>query len=146
MLAILMKMPSTTPDENSLRDKRLYFRGRAKVPLDHLRYHGTSAHREIDQKHVTHLINVFKTEGCARLHNPNHYVPVLVSNEDLSAALAQSGLRRLDLMQDGEPHYLRFPANANVTVLHGEHRLRAAERYLDPADCWWVAVLYITGI
>jgi hypothetical protein len=54
-------------------------------------------------------------------------------------------MRLLDLMQDGEPRPLYFRGDTRIRVLHGEHRLRAAERFLDPTEQWWTVVLYTTG-
>ena len=137
---------STRPaDERILWDKRLYSRGRAKVALNHLQYRGISSRGKVDDRHVNHLVETFHVEGCARLHDPNHHVPAIVSPEDLSNALSYSKLQLLDLVQDGEPYTLSFQGDVSIRVLHGEHRLRAAERFFEPNDQWWTVVLYTTG-
>ncbi|KAJ6116586.1 hypothetical protein N7512_006311 [Penicillium capsulatum] len=122
--------------------KRRCFRGRAKIFLDHLDYHGISSRGKVDEKHVEQLINVFRSEGCMRLHDPEHYVPGLISSEELTRAVSYSKIRRLHLMQDGEPPILNLPDNLKIRVLHGEHRMRAAERFLEPREKWWVVMLY----
>lgn len=138
-------MQSNDSDKFIFREKRRCFRGRAKIFLDHLDYHGISSRGKVDEKHVDQLINVFRSEGCMRLHDPEHYVPGLISSEELTRAVSYSKIRRLDLMQDGEPPILNLPDNLKIRVLHGEHRMRAAERFLEPREKWWVVTLYTPG-
>ncbi|KAF4251664.1 hypothetical protein CNMCM8980_005533 [Aspergillus fumigatiaffinis] len=133
-------------DKEILRDKRLRSRGRAKVSLKNLQYHGISSRGEVNDKHVNRLAEVFRAEGCARLHDPNHYVPAVISPEDLRDALVYSEMRLLDLMQDGEPRTLYFRRGIRIRVLHGEHRLRAAEQFLEPTEQWWTVDLYTTEL
>ncbi|KAJ5183279.1 hypothetical protein N7492_000895 [Penicillium capsulatum] len=47
-----------------------------------------------------------------------------------------------DGRNDGEPPILNLPDNLKIRVLHGEHRMRAAERFLEPREKWWVVMLY----
>lgn len=129
-------------DGRLLRDKRVHYYGRAKVLLQDLQYHGSSARGEINKKQIDHLKKLYNDEGCMRLHIPENFVPAVISSADLVAGLQYSGLRRLDLQRDGEPFFLRFPENIKIKVLHGEHRLRAAEEFLEPTDRWWSTVLY----
>ncbi|KAE8342569.1 hypothetical protein BDV24DRAFT_130562 [Aspergillus arachidicola] len=137
-------MRSPPLDSNVRRDKRTCYRGRAKIFLENLEYRGTSSRGNVDDKHVDHLIHVFRTEGCMRLHDPEHYVPALITPDDLTNAAKFSRLRLIDLTQDGEPHILSLPSNLKIRILHGEHWLRAAERFLEPNERWWVVVLYTT--
>ncbi|OJJ66326.1 hypothetical protein ASPBRDRAFT_665854 [Aspergillus brasiliensis CBS 101740] len=139
-------MSMDSADRRALRDKSLHFRGRARVSLDRLHYYGISMRGNVDEKHINHLVNVFQAEGCTRLHDPNHYVPVIISPEDLEGALAYSNLRGLDLMQDRIPYFLDIQEGTHIRVLHGEHRLRAAEKFLEPTERWWTVVLYTTGL
>lgn len=139
-------MQSPTLDASVLRDKRTCYRGRAKIFLESLEYHGTSSRGKVDDKHIDQLVHVFRTEGCMRLHDPEHYVPGLISSEDLKQAASFSGLRLLDLGQGAEPPLLNLPGNLKVKILHGEHRMTAAERFLEPNERWWVVVLYTTGM
>lgn len=138
-------MPSPTPDTIILRDKRRHYGGRARIFLDRLDYHGISSRSKVDQKHVDKLTHIYQTEGCMRLHDPEYYVPGLITSEDLKRAVSYSGLRLLDLGQEGEPPILNLPENIRIRILHGEHRLRAAELFLEPRERWWVVVLYTTG-
>ncbi|KAL2808642.1 hypothetical protein BJX63DRAFT_424458 [Aspergillus granulosus] len=134
-----------TPE--TLRDKRTQYRGRAKVYLKDLQYQGISARGKVDAKHVDRLVNVFQSEGCSRLHVPENAVPAIVSSSDLDEALSYSGLRRLSLMQDGEPPFLYFPAERRISVLHGEHRLRAADQFFKSSEeRWWVVTLYSNAL
>lgn len=138
-------MSTDTADESVLSDKRRHFRGRAKVSLDRLHYDGISMRGTVDEKHINHLVKVFQAEGCSRLHDPNHYVPVIISRTDLEDAAAATNLRVLDLMQDRPPYFLNIREGTRIRVLHGEHRLRAAEKFLEPTERWWTVVLYTTG-
>lgn len=138
-------MPTDTADKGQLRDKLRHFRGRARVSLDRLHYDGISMRGTVDEKHINHLVKVFQVEGCSRLHDPNYYVPGIISHHDLEDALASSNLRVLDLMQDGAPYFLNIREGTRIRVLHGEHRLRAAEKFLEPTERWWTVVLYTTG-
>jgi hypothetical protein len=89
---------------------------------------------EVSDKHVNHLVEVFRVEGCARVYDSNHYVLAIISADDLYSALAYSQLRILDLMQDGEPIPILFRGGTWICVLHIEHRPRAAQRFLDPTE------------
>lgn len=132
-------------DEKFRRDKRAHWCGRAKVSLQNLQYYGSSARGEINKKQINHLKKVYNDEGCMRLHSPENYVPVVISSADLAVGLQYSNLRQVDIRQEGEPRFLRFPENIQIKVLHGEHRLRAAEEFLEPTDRWWSTVLYDEG-
>ncbi|KAK6815540.1 hypothetical protein RU639_008670 [Aspergillus parasiticus] len=136
----------TVSDESVLRDKRLFSRGRAKVFLQHLQYSGTSSRGEIDMKHLNRLISVFQSEGCIRLHTPEHYVPVIISRQDLTQSLHHSRLRIGHLTQEGEPPFLVVPNGVQIEVLHGEHRLHAAKQFLEPTERWWVVEIYLSDL
>lgn len=138
-------MESPCLDHVFLRDKRKCFRGRAKIYLDHLDYHGISSRGKVDEKHIDNLVHLFQVEGCMRLHEPENYVPALISQEELSQALSYNGLKGLNLLQEGEPRLLNLPEGISIKLLHGEHRMRAAEQFLEPSERWWVVILYTTG-
>jgi Protein of unknown function (DUF3723) len=47
-------------------------------------------------------------------------------------------------MEDGQTHFLELPQDTSLEVLHGKHRLLAAEKFL--LDKWWTVELYSDGM
>ena len=124
--------------------KTYYYRGKAKINLRHFDLHrNTPGVRTISDKHVKSLINTFETEGCLRL-NPDNFAKVLINDEVLRQSLTRQELEDTDLLEAAETHFLDLPSDARLTVLHGKHRLLAAESFL--WDKWWIVQLYSDGI
>jgi len=96
--------------------------------------------RQYDPKNVSRLTQIFKLEGCLRLH-PEHHVPVVVSRQRLNDALRTDKSSVEALRSAKEPGLLSL--NESVTYLHGAHRLEAGNSFLHPDDRWWVADLYL---
>lgn len=118
------------------------FLGTARVDLSSLRF---IQGREIVPQIVHELVGVFRATGCRRFDIENH-VPVLISPSELSTALDASSLNRKDLSkrsQDGSLPFLKPGDNKLFSGIHGRHRIRAATRFLDPNDRWWVISLYL---
>ncbi|KAH7021757.1 hypothetical protein B0J12DRAFT_610699 [Macrophomina phaseolina] len=89
------------------------------------------------------LINFDRQGGCARL-KPENRVPAIIPDEVLKVALQKNGL---DLDLNRSPFHtdhpkISFPADLRIQCLHGQHRIRAAEKYLPKADRWWVVDLF----
>ncbi|OXV09096.1 hypothetical protein Egran_03142 [Elaphomyces granulatus] len=129
-----------TLDERICLDKATCYRGKAKISLQKLKFERIlPGVRTIHDKHVDRLVNIFREEGCSR-HIPWNYVPVLISDRTLNQSLQISGLEQGDLMEDGQTHFLELPQDISLEVLHGKHRLLAAEKFL--WDKWWTVELY----
>lgn len=137
-------MASAEADERLLLVKSAWYRGKAKINLRHLvaEDRRTRGVRTVDPKIVKNLVNIFRLEGCFRLE-PEHHVPVLISERLLEDVLRETQKRRADLMGYGEPPHLLLADDVRLKVLHGQHRLLAAEQYL--WDKWWVVDIYSDG-
>lgn len=120
--------------------KQSSYHGRAKVMLGHFDLSDTSGTRTIREEHINSLVRVFESEGCMR-SSPDNYVKVIVERNLLQQCLTGQGLSEAHL--HGELQFLDFPSDFQLTLLHGKHRLLAAERFL--WDKWWVAEFYSEG-
>ena len=89
----------------------------------------TEESRQLDQRNVLRLKNIYKTEGCHHDH-PRNAVPALIDGETFKRVLRNPDASRA-LM-------LHHP----LTFLHGRHRVEAAKAFLDPLDSWWTVDLY----
>ncbi|KAA8645057.1 uncharacterized protein ATNIH1004_009268 [Aspergillus tanneri] len=127
-------------DQEISAEKVNSYRGAAKIRLQHFAFNRNIPDvRTIRESHIKALVNTFESEGCLRL-NPDNFVKVLISDEILQQSLSRQSLSETDLFEPGEPHMLDLPENVKLPVLHGKHRLLAAERFL--WDKWWIAHLY----
>ncbi|KAJ6123317.1 hypothetical protein N7512_005782 [Penicillium capsulatum] len=117
--------------------KQSSYHGRAKVMLGHFDLSDTSGTRTTREEHINSLVRVFESEGCMR-SSPDNYVKVIVERNLLQQFLTGQGLSEAHL--HGELQFLDFPSDFRLTLLHGKHRLLAAERFL--WDKWWVAEFY----
>ena len=120
--------------------KQSSYRGRAKVMLGHFDLSDTPGTRTTREEHINSLVRVFESEGCIR-SSPDNYVKVIVERNLLQQCLTGQGLSEAHL--HGELQFLDFPSDFRLTLLHGKHRLLAAERFL--WDKWWVAEFYSEG-
>lgn len=139
-------------EQSSERERRLHlersvkYRGTARVRLDHLHFEWGEA-RELSQKNVERLKQVFRTENIQRLEPRNH-IPAVLSEKDLDSAVQDSKILAETLLSnpDGNFPMLKFPRNYKLTCLHGGHRIQAARETLPPTDAWWTVDLYLTGM
>jgi Protein of unknown function (DUF3723) len=116
------------------------FLGTAKVYLQHLQI-DTSNTFTLDEKNVKRILGIFEIQGCLRLDVEN-YVPVLISRGALEASFTESDVEPQDLYNYDDLKLLRFGEHVRLRVLHGRHRLRAAQHFLQGDDRWWVVDLY----
>lgn len=117
----------------------------ARVELDALNFEHAlfGEHREPLAENVTHLIRVFRVEGCKRLEEGN-FVEAQVNRRDLDAALASENLT---LPQHPPEDWRKFPflRLRSIDCLNGLHRVLAARKFLNKNDRWWIARLYTDG-
>jgi hypothetical protein len=134
------------PDLELFEQKAHFYRGRAKIDIQRLRDEEgvNEPTRTIDEQNVVRLHQVYELDDCLRL-DPDHFVPALVDPPLLREALTLSQLQQRDLLGYNEPKHLDIPIGGQVRILHGRHRLLAAERSLLPGDKWWVVELYDHG-
>lgn len=139
-----MAIPTDLESRMNAERSRTY-RGRAKVSIHVLLFESDNqmGSRPLDPKNVTRLLQIFQLEGCLRLE-PEHHVPVLINIQVLNAVLGDARLQSGDLMTCKDPPKLNI--NVPLLCLHGKHRLKAANEFLDPHDKWWVVDLYLDGL
>ncbi|GFG10588.1 hypothetical protein IFM5058_05002 [Aspergillus udagawae] len=124
-------------------ERQLKFQGTAKIDLDDITTH-PGVDREVDQKNVERLCEMFAKDGCQRLDIRNH-VTAVVSMQHLTRACRAAGLATEELKSQLQYPYLRF-SGQQVHCLHGQHRLKAGEDTLAPSDRWWTVDLYLDDI
>ena len=120
------------------------FCGFAKINLNNLQTDNSSPF-VLDEKNVKRLCKVFENEGCLRL-DPEHHVPVVIARDVLAGAVERAGTRLEALHNPDRYTALQLAPHIKLRVLHGQHRLRAAEQHLSPAaGRWWIVDLYENG-
>lgn len=133
-ISITLHLPSSRIDCYCSRLVKMpaqdYALGRCCVRLDHLIFE--SGVRDYDEKNVTRLRNIYKTEGCKRA-DPDHFIPAVVSPS--FPGIYQQDSRRL-------PDPEALPADFRILCLHGKHRILAAKTFLPYRDQWWTLALY----
>ena len=137
-------------DERLERERRLNYRGTARVSLDVLQFLVDDS-QELDENNVERLKRIFQREGCRRQFVSNHIL-VAIDQACLDTALGLSRLSSAALFAQpsndtgvGDYPELQFPDGVRLTCLHGRHRIQAAREFLSPHDKWWIADLYLTG-
>lgn len=128
--------------------KQKAYLGLARVDLTAVTFdhHLGGCHREISDKDIKRLVQIFRIEGCLNLRDDN-FLNVIVNKDHLDAALAETRFRGQGyacLTRDANGRIPYLPL-LNVSCLHGLHRVRAAERFLDEDDRWWAVRLYADG-
>ncbi|KAE8130756.1 hypothetical protein BDV38DRAFT_276525 [Aspergillus pseudotamarii] len=138
-------MDLLTDTERRLTVERLLkFQGTAKIDLNQISLQPLMS-REIDQKNVERLRDIFAKDGCQRLDIRNH-VTAVVFRQHLERACHAAGLTPEEL-KTCQPQYPRLLFRRHqVQCLHGQHRLKAAEETLPPSDRWWTVDIYLDDI
>ncbi len=138
-------MDLLTDTERQLTAERLFkYQGTAKIDLNQISLQPLMS-REIDQKNVDRLHNIFAKDGCQRFDIRNH-VTAVVSRRHLERACRGAGLTPEEL-KTYQQEYPRLSFRGHqVQCLHGQHRLTAAEETLAPSDRWWTVDLYLDGL
>jgi hypothetical protein len=98
--------------------------------------------RPIDKNIVDGLIEVFKKE-CSRDEAENQ-IPAFIAPGELDRLLQASQLTAIDLQGSllGRPYQRLNLGQDKLYCLHGQHRLKAAVKVLEPEDCWWTIRLF----
>ncbi|KYG41239.1 hypothetical protein M433DRAFT_76237 [Acidomyces richmondensis BFW] len=116
----------------------MQFQGFAKLNLAAFDFARASAvgHRDVDNRNVARLVNIFQLEGCKREESDN-----------IVDALIDASEQRIDLPQYLPNDCKDIPTISFNTVqcLNGLHRLLAARQHLDANDQWWIARLFSKG-
>jgi hypothetical protein len=124
-------------DLQILREKSRTFLGAFKIPLSKLRLEDIPQNpRQRDDKNVSNLIETFDLARCKKLQSEQNYVSALISRTDLPQGNRYNAF--------DEPQY--FDPPQPLICLEGEHRLKAADKFLAGEERWWVANLYSDGI
>ncbi|OBT55954.1 hypothetical protein VE04_03627 [Pseudogymnoascus sp. 24MN13] len=144
---------ATQVDDQRLEgEKRLKFKGTAKISLDVL-YFKQNQPRQLNLKHVEYLKECFQNEGCHRLPLCRH-IPAKIDQWCLDATIKESGVSARQLLSTakragGTTDYPRliFPSDVQVECLHGRHRIEALKKSrLLPEDMWWTVDLYLSDL
>ena len=125
-------------------DRRVHFRGTARIHLDALRFDNKPGSHFIDPKNITRLVQIFELEGCLRL-DLEHHVPAIISQDVFERSLRISKITGGDLLEGQNPPELRLPSYSSIRCLHGIHRIEAAHKFLLAGDRWWTVDLYSDG-
>jgi hypothetical protein len=118
------------------------FVGTARVDISCLEFLDS---RQLDGRIVEELVSNFQQTRCRRYESEN-FIPVLITKAGLERALRVSNINRTDLKtpaQDGSFRFLKAAKNQKFSCIHGQHRIRAAEQFLDPRDRWWPVKLFL---
>ncbi|KFZ13857.1 hypothetical protein V501_03496 [Pseudogymnoascus sp. VKM F-4519 (FW-2642)] len=144
---------ATQVDDQRLEgEKRLKFKGTAKISLDVL-YFKQNQPRQLNLKHVEYLKECFQNEGCHRLPLCRH-IPAKIDQWCLDATIKESGVSARQLLSTAKragetTDYPRliFPSDVQVECLHGRHRIEALKKSrLLPEDMWWTVDLYLSDL
>lgn len=134
----------TDAERQLTTERQLKFQGTAKIELDQISLQPLMS-REIDQKNVERLREIFAKDGCQRLDIRNH-VTAIVSKRHLRRACHATGLTPAELKSRRQQNPRLYFSGRQVQCLHGQHRLKAAEETLAPSDRWWTVDLYLDGL
>lgn len=146
-----MKQNEVTDYEQDIsKDKASNLRGKARVMIAALK-HTPESMRDLDNTNVERLKDIFTMEGCRR-DAPERHVPVVISMDDVTRAIALTGSTEvsLDKLLDNPkelPPLLKFPPGVHIQCLTGKHRIQAAKECttLPASERWWIVDLYLEG-
>jgi hypothetical protein len=123
-------------DIRILQEKSRTFCGSFKIPLKKLRLENIPDNpRQTDEKIIARLEKRFDLGHCDRLKSES-YVTALISKADLPQGIRHDPFE--------EPQH--FDPPQPLICIEGEHRLKAADKFLVGKERWWVANLYFDGI
>lgn len=117
-----------------------HFQGYARVKLDNIDF---DSGRDLDDRNVNRLIDIFKSQGCKRESTANA-ISVLVQRSAIEEALARQGSSSL-AVHSIVPAQLPY-LNAKVLCLQGKHRIHAARKVLPYGDWWWTVKIFDSGM
>lgn len=126
-------------DTVNARSKSRCYLGSACIYLDHLSFEDPPV-RDLDEKNVDRLFNIFKIEGCKRYERMNH-VLVLIEHHDLKRTLRANNISSTQIKRE-DPPFIKLSDNFSLVCLHGRHRLAAAKLFLKPREQWWVVDVF----
>ena len=128
-------------------DRNVFFRGTAKIKLQHLRFVHVHDQKRDDSKLIEELEGKFKERGCRRLEPKNH-IPAIIDQTTLDDAIRISnGVNAKTLLENPKkgPPELKFDANFSIECLDGRLRAEAGKTVLSQEDRWWAVDLYLKG-
>ena len=140
-------------DAGVRQEQKTRFQGTVRVSLQHLVFDpdllGRPKQQFLQSKNVERLRNIFAIEGCHRLE-PTHRIAALISRQELQllerdSNLSQTALLHSNADAESDLPMLIMPTGMRLRVLHGQHRLEAARKFLPSKDAWWAVDLYLDG-
>lgn len=104
--------------------------------------------RQTDHHVVQTLLTVFSQAGCLR-HDPDNYVPVLITKGNLRKALRASGLSQSALRNTARETplcFLKVAKNQMLSCAHGRQRKEAAKSFFaEQQDRWWIIKVFLVN-
>jgi hypothetical protein len=115
------------------------FLGVARVPISCLDFSraGLAGHRELKDSNVQRLLQIFNIEGCDRAEE-KHFVKGYLATSGLQEPLP---LFKPDQFTNHDSTSIPLLEHT-VICCEGLHRIRAAARFFESTDEWWVVKLY----
>jgi hypothetical protein len=129
-------------EERISRDKHAKYRGSAQVSIEHLDFPHPCRH--IDINVIGQLIRNFEGEGCIKDTNR---IPAIINDSILYAGLnkLETSAESFKAISNSAPPRLHLERGVKVECLHGQHRVLAAKKFLDPSERWWIVDFYGSG-
>jgi hypothetical protein len=142
MCTIMDEPDSLTARELRIsRDKVAKYKGTAQVPFENLSF--PHPYRQIDRRIIERLKRDFEGEGCIKTTNR---IPAVIDDATLSAELQKLDVESDDFRAGSSENPPLFAlGSAKLECLHGQHRILAADEFLDRSKRWWVVDLFDTG-
>lgn len=142
-----MQSQAESIERKIAEDRSANYRGTVRVRFEFLEF-DTESSRELDQKNIERLIEVYEIDRCDPLQ-PERHIPALISQRSLELATKHTGTSAGNLLCPQElPLELKFPPGHHLKCLHGQHRVEAAKQWgeLLLKDRWWAVDLYLEGV
>jgi hypothetical protein len=125
------------------------YQGIARVPLSSLNFEHSLArdrHRELSPDNVRRLESIYEKCGCLRLQDEN-VINAIIDDDALAEALENTSLQADSFRSNRWAQDAPFlHLTTNVRCLSGLHRTKAADRFLDANDKWWIVRLFSSSM
>jgi hypothetical protein len=124
------------------------YHGIARVPLHSLNFEHRLArdqHRELSLDNVRRLESIYEKNGCLRLQEEN-VINAIIDDDTLTGALAKTSVSADSFRSHRWAQEAPYLHLTNVRCLSGLHRTKAADRFLDANDKWWIVRLFSSSM
>ena len=118
------------------------YKGSARVSLRNLEL---DRMRYIDQNRLAKLVRRFEATGCHNHDLGDSSLAVLINFEKFREPLAAAGFSELREYNKQNNLLLDLPETVKFTLLYGDYRILAAQKYLPAKERWWSAHIFNDG-